>query len=213
MKSNCDYLKRVGIFKDVGDLFLESVSNVCARKKLSSGEVLFFEGEQGGALYVVLSGSVRIERISQRGELVVLAVRGAGEVIGEMSLLDGQVRSAQATAVSDCRLLVIYQSDFQEVVLRSPEVSLAIMRQLSLRIRESGDLVLDQKLKLATERTHDYLVANCREDDEVFLFQPQHVIAELIGCSRETLCRSLNELVKQGRWKKLGRRRFQRTHP
>lgn len=197
MATNADYLRKVTIFRDVAAADLESFADACVRKRLEPGEALTLEGAEGSALYVLLSGKVRIEKSSTTGPQV-LGERGPGEVIGEMALIDGLPRSARAEAVTECKLLVLYQADFQRLVLKQPTASLAIMRTLSMRLREVGDTLVARQSQEVHERLLVYLSQHCDESGTVDLNVSQSKVAESLGCARETVSRAFSVLAKSG---------------
>ncbi|MCB9144550.1 MAG: diguanylate cyclase [Anaerolineales bacterium] len=101
---------------------------------LQAGEVLFDEGESGEALYLILDGKTAV--ITDRAERPnLIAVRGAGEIIGEMALVEGRPRMATVAALSPARLLCINKVGFNQLIQSKPEFGLELMRILSNRLR------------------------------------------------------------------------------
>ena len=207
MATNAEYLSRVPLFASLDQQTLDSFGDKCVRKKLERSEALFYEGSEGGALYVVLGGQVRIEKVTASG-VQVLGTRGPGEVIGEMSLIDGQPRSAQAVAASECKLLVLYRSDFESLVRAHPSASLAIMTSLSLRLREAADLLVARETQAVGERLLSHLTRLSGADGVVHLRLGQSELAETLGCARESLNRALNGLVRSGSIVKEGPKQY-----
>ena len=111
------------------------------RRLFPAGSQIMRQGEPGESLYVIMGGVVRVERehpaITQS---LVLAELGAGEVVGEMALLDGDPRSATVTALENTETLEISAADLAETILRYPEVSTALLRLLSRRLRNTNEL-------------------------------------------------------------------------
>ncbi|UCF98562.1 MAG: cyclic nucleotide-binding domain-containing protein [Spirochaetaceae bacterium] len=114
---------------------------------MKNGELLFGEGGSGDLAYVIMEGEVEISKLSD-GTNVRLAVRGAGELIGEMALLEEAPRMASARAVSDCRLLAIGREQLEELLSCSPSSARAMLRTVTERLRET-EAMLRQKEKLA----------------------------------------------------------------
>ena len=105
------------------------------------GSVLMRQGDPAETMYVILSGKVRVERSHPALiEPVVLADLGQGEVVGEMGLLDGEPRSATVTALEDTETLEMDAADLSYTVLRYPEVSMALLRTISRRLRSIDEL-------------------------------------------------------------------------
>jgi len=106
-----------------------------------AGRVIFAKGSPGRSMMAVLSGSVRISTTSPSGHEVVLAILNAGEIFGEMALLDDGERTADAIAMSDCRLLVIDQRDFIPFLKSRSDLCICLLRMLSRRLRRTDEIV------------------------------------------------------------------------
>ena len=104
-------------------------------REFRKGHVLFREGEPGREMFVVQSGKVNITKTVRETEKI-LATLGPGEFFGEMSLLDGEPRSATVRAETDMRLLVILRRNFQTLLTEVPELTRNILIVLSRRLRE-----------------------------------------------------------------------------
>lgn len=105
-------------------------------QKRVAGDVIFAEGDAGKCMYILRSGEVEI----RRGETVVERV-GPGGIFGEMSLIDGSPRSAEARAATDCELLEIDEKTFVYLVHEAPYFALDVMRTLAARIRSMNELI------------------------------------------------------------------------
>ncbi|MFP4324234.1 MAG: cyclic nucleotide-binding domain-containing protein, partial [Anaerolineales bacterium] len=125
-------LKTVGIFQQVPDNILVEIAALLDEVRLSPGETLFQEGEAGSAMYIIVSGVVRIQT-----EKTVVAERKTREFIGEMSLFDGAPRSATAVAQEETHLLRLSQGAFRELLANHADMALGIIRVLSERLREA----------------------------------------------------------------------------
>ncbi len=104
-------------------------------ERLDEGRVLFRKGDPGDKLYVVLAGRISIGTTSEDGKEVVFNVLGRGEVFGEIALLDGKARTADATAMAECHLLVLDRSDFMPFLESHPEVAARLIAVLCERVR------------------------------------------------------------------------------
>ncbi|MEM7244588.1 MAG: cyclic nucleotide-binding domain-containing protein [Acidobacteriota bacterium] len=126
-------LSRVPLFAGLGTSDLGRIAELAEELTLSAGTVLFSEGDEPDGLFVVLEGRVRIERGG-----TALAVLEEGACLGEMGLLDGEPRSASATAIDDGVLLWIAREDFEDILVAHREVALAIVRVLCARLRDTS---------------------------------------------------------------------------
>lgn len=122
-------LSAVPLFSDLSARELKVVSGLVHERTALAGEVIFDEGEEGQAIYVLLSGRVAIchpERIEQP-----IAVVAGGGIFGELALIDGGPRSAQARAVEDCRLGVMFRGDFSNLMQSHALIATKISFQLA----------------------------------------------------------------------------------
>jgi signal transduction histidine kinase len=140
-------LRRFPLFADLSDADLERLSAMATHCEASPGERFIEEGEPGESLYVIEEGEVEITR-REGGREVVLATRGPGEFIGEMSLLEDAPRSASARALRETRLLVVHRAAFQTLLSCSPSAPLTLLRTVSARLRSTEALLMQQE-KLA----------------------------------------------------------------
>ncbi len=143
-----EFLRRLSLFADLPEADLQALYQRAEPMTLPAGEWLMREGEIGDALYVVLEGGIEITKRSGEQE-VVLAVRGPGEVIGELALLEQTPRSASGRAVQEARLLRIGKEAFKQMLAASPSAALALLHTFNTRLR-STEAMLRQTEKMAS---------------------------------------------------------------
>jgi len=130
-------LRRVPLLADLSPSDLKRVAAIATEQHFLDGEIIFEQGEPGDEMYVVVSGEVRVlVRDGNKGEKEA-ARRKAGETVGEMSVISGNVRSATLAAAGDVHLLCLDQKSFEGLLRERPEVSLAVMRMLCDRLRQA----------------------------------------------------------------------------
>jgi len=142
-----DFLKKVPLFADLPDDDLDRLCALATEEKISANEVLFTEGEIGDKTYVIMSGEIDILKESG-GQTVLLASRHAGEVIGEMSLLDQAPRFASGVAKTESDLLAISHKSLENLLDTSPSAARVMLSTITNRLR-STELVLRQSEKMA----------------------------------------------------------------
>ena len=142
-----DELRRVPLFADLAEEDLVQLYRMAETVSLDAGELVFEEGSPGDALYVVLDGELEVSK-RQGGQDVVLAVRGVGDFIGEMSLLEQAPRSASVRTLRETRLLMISQAAFDTLLSCSPSAYLTMLRTVTSRLR-STESMLVQSEKMA----------------------------------------------------------------
>ena len=120
---------------------LDDLAKFVKEDGVPAGRVLFDFGDPGASMYIVKSGKIRISIPGDHGEEVPLANLGPGEFFGEMALLDGQPRSARATAVDDTDLIEIARESFLQFVGGRPETALAMLAATAKRLRKTDELM------------------------------------------------------------------------
>ncbi len=142
-----DFVRRLPLFANVGEGDLQWLVERAKVVTKSKGEILLAEGEPSGPLYIVLEGEFEFTKRSGNQD-VLLAVRGEGEVIGELSMLDHSPRTATARATQDSRLLMIPPDAFQQLLSNSPSATMAILQTVTSRLRNTESM-LRQSEKMA----------------------------------------------------------------
>lgn len=142
-----EFLHHLSIFSALTGDQLERLVELGQQVVLRTGDVLIREGDPGDSLYVVLEGEFEVTKQTGSSD-VVIAHRGAGEVMGEMSLLDNEPRSATVRALTPCRLLKIDQGSFHKLLEGSPAAARAILKTVTSRLRNT-EAMLRQSEKMA----------------------------------------------------------------
>ena len=116
-------LKMNPMFAELGTEELQRISNLCHTQQLAAGEMLFQKGDSGDALFGVRRGQIRIETSASDGSRLTLNFLGPGDLFGEVAVLDGQARTADATAAEPSELFVLRREDFLAHLEREPHVA------------------------------------------------------------------------------------------
>jgi CRP-like cAMP-binding protein len=127
------FLKNVPLFSSMPPGELSHLAKVAEEIVFHAGETIITQGEHGESLYVIIEGRVSVD---QNGTNV--AGLGESDYFGEMSILDGEPRSASVKATTDCLVLCINQDDFYAILARHHEVSLNVIRTLTVRLRQTA---------------------------------------------------------------------------
>ena len=152
MFNQLDYnrLRSVTIFKDLDKSELEIVHKHVFEQIVKKDSVLFAEGMPGELLYIIMSGCVEIIKKTKDNEQIVLATMGANDIVGEMSLIDLETRSATARTSEDSVLLVIKKQSFNEILQSDPrtaaKILMVLLKVISRRLR-----MTDKKIDIRTE--------------------------------------------------------------
>ncbi|HSL07725.1 MAG TPA: Crp/Fnr family transcriptional regulator [Pseudonocardiaceae bacterium] len=169
------------------------------------GQVLFFEGDQGGSVIALRRGRAKVSVQTLPGRELLLTVKGPGELIGEMSALDGRPRSATATAMEPVQALVVSASVFQDFLQAHPRVALRLLQTLAAELRDTDELIADRDSGDTVNRTARRLVQLAVRYGEhnggnthVGLALTHADLASWIGVSREATSRALSQLRLAG---------------
>ena len=193
-----DSLSSVPLFVDLNDEELKLVEASCTPRKYPKNSMVILEEEFGDIIFIIVSGTVKITRVNDEGKEVILSLLGPGEIFGEMAILDGEARSANALAQEDCELMAIQKSEFLNLLRRNFKISFALMGELAKRLRKSDQQIEALSLSDAEHRI-GVSVLNLAEDMGVIRkgqvtiekLPFQQDIANMSGTSRETVSRVL----------------------
>lgn len=189
-------LRALTFLQGVEEPLLDGLMTAAFPRRLARGQVLFTEGEASDLVFVVVTGRIKVLVSSPRGDELVVAVLGPGELLGELSVLDGSDRSATAVALDDVSLWCVPATALLAVLRRSPVASLALSADLAGRLRRltitTADLVfLDLPRRLAK-----YLVSGANGNGVQQLAQVE--VAAQLGVTRQSLNRALQRLQDRG---------------
>jgi len=177
-------------------------------RHFAAGETIFLMGSPGGSMMAVLSGTVRISIPSQEGREIVLAVLLPGEVFGEIALLDGKERTADARAMTACDLAVLERRDVLEFLERQPNAWPRVVEVLCDRLRatdlQMAEVAMQQlPVRLAKVLLRmTYVEALSRPADRVQVSQRE--LGNIVGAARESINKCLSEWQRSG-WVRIDR--------
>ncbi len=203
-----------GLFRDIpllAKLTGPDLRDLASRGKVrryAGGTTIFREGDRGDSLHVVMDGNVRVTVVSPRGEEATVALLGPGEFVGDLALLDGLPRSANAVATEATKTLVVTREDFRRWLAERPKASLSLLEALSLRVRRTDEVLADLTFLDLPRRLAKRLAALA--SDRAASGRPaklritQAELASMLGVSRESVNKQLNEFERSG-WVRLGR--------
>ena len=206
-----DNLSSVPLFIDLNDEELQGVSDSCTPRKYPKNSMIILEEEFGDIIFIILTGTVKITRVNDEGKEVILSLLGPGEIFGEMAILDGEARSANALAQEDCSLLAIQKSEFLSLLRKNFKISFALMGELAKRLRKSDQQIEALSLSDAEHRI-GVSILNLAEEMGVIRHGKvtidnlpfQQDIANMAGTSRETVSRILKMFEDRNMLTKVG---------
>ena len=163
-------LRAVPLFRALDDEAANELCELLTMRDVAAGTSLFHRGEPGDAMYLIENGRVRISLKDTDGHDATLAEMDDGDFFGEMSLLDGHARSADATASVDCRLAVLSRADFRSFLRKDPDIALGVLTALTHRLRRTDDLLRHRVSRNANEEEAARLTVADRAADMIAEF-------------------------------------------
>ena len=210
---HADYLRSVSIFSDLKDTEIISIAKKMSHSSYSKGELIVMEETEGKHCFFITQGSVKITRSSKEGREVILAIITTGDFFGEMSLLDGETRSANVMTLEETQVLVLNRDDFMATLEQYPRVSIQLLKELTIRLRKSDIQIASLTLSDAEKRVGLCILRLADEQGtikqghvKIRKFPYQHDIANMAGTSRETVSRALVLLEQSGLIQREGRK-------
>jgi CRP/FNR family transcriptional regulator, cyclic AMP receptor protein len=165
-----DALRSVPLFRALDDMAASELCALLTMREVARGTPLFERGEPGDSMFLIENGRVRISVKDADGHDTTLAEMGKGDFFGEMSLLDGNARSADATASVDCRLAVLPRAEFRSFLRKNPDIALGILTALTHRLRRTDDLLRHRVSRNANEEEEARLTVADRAADLIAEF-------------------------------------------
>jgi CRP/FNR family cyclic AMP-dependent transcriptional regulator len=201
-QDNAHILGKSALFGALDDSVRKELAARVHRKSFAVGEPIFHVGDPGLSMMVILNGSVRVSLPGPKGKTVILADLGAGDLLGEVALLDGKERSADATALTKCELLVLDRRDVVSFLEKRADLCLKLLDLLCARLRKSdqrmsGIAFFELSSRLAKVLLDQSAKAS-RPGIKPKLSLSQTELAGMINATRENVNRCLRNWQRQG---------------
>ena len=193
-----EFLATVPLLQGLDDAELTRLAELMRERSYPKGSIILFEDDPGDSLFIVRSGRVKVVLVGEDGREVILTILGPGEHFGELSLIDGQPRSAHVIAVEDTQLVVLRREDFRKRVDQSPALAWALLTALSRRLRRADEQIGRLVLLDVHGRIAKLLLDNAGPDGVIEKRLTHQTIAQMIGASRETVSRAMREFQERG---------------
>ena len=170
MPCDAQMLAGVTLFEHLDEDDRRSLAEVIDRRSLATGAILFQSGEPGDSLYVVQSGEVELFIKDTAGQKIVLTVVEAGEIFGELALLDQGARTATAVALEDTELLELDRDDLLMLFKKAPDAALGLLASMGHMTRKADALLRTRVSRNAKEEVEDKATLGERVADKVAAF-------------------------------------------
>jgi CRP/FNR family transcriptional regulator, cyclic AMP receptor protein len=200
-------LRNHPFFSGLSRASIERLASCFTKRNVPRGTTIFRKGDAGTELVAVISGSIRISAAGADGREAVLNIIRDGEITGEIALLDGRPRTADATAMSDCELMVIERREFIAFLRQQPEFAFKLIEILCARLRRTSEQVEDLTFLDLPARLAKAVLRLAEEAGGAWprkISVTQREVSQLIGMSRESTNKRLRSWAQAG-WIRLER--------
>jgi CRP/FNR family cyclic AMP-dependent transcriptional regulator len=192
-------LRTIKFLCNVDESVIRALATKVHRRTFKANTALFHSGEPGMMLYMVVSGWVRIERVTVTGQTLVIAKRGPGTQLGELALFDGAPRSADAVTDTECEVISLDRKTFLDCLTESPTASIAVMASLADMVRQAGSNLESIRSLDVPGRLAELLLSYCETHGaalpggavKINIRVTHQSLADQVGVARETVTRTL----------------------
>ena len=192
------------LFADCSEDELAEIVSRARLHEFRAGKEIMGQGEEGDALFILLSGVARVSVLAANGREIVLDYAEGGEVLGEIAMIDGGLRTASVHAFTDCRALRLSRPAFAEIIGAQPSLAMRIMQGLARRLRQTNLTVEAERAYTSGPRLARFLLRLMLGDGEgegaaeLKLALSQGELGNFAGMSREQINRQLSAWVDGG---------------
>jgi len=202
-KEALESLRAIPLFSRVSDADLEDLASHLIERRFPKHTTVVEEGLPGDYMYVIRDGRVKVTKASEDGREKIMNFLEAGAFFGDMALLSNEPRSASVKTLEPSRLLALSRRDFIDLLRQSPDMALAVIEELTNRLRETNEQASSMSFQGVKERTRGLFQRIARSEPARGgrLLTPvltHQQIADMIGTSRETVTRAIRQLKEEG---------------
>jgi len=194
-------IARIPLFQGLDRKHYDELAMIVTDQVFQKGESIFDEEDEGTGFYVVISGRVKIFKLSPEGKEQTLHIFGPGEPFGEVAVFTGRKYPASAEALEETRAFFFARKEFMDLIRRDPSLALNMLAVLSQRLRRFSGLIEDLSLKEVPGRLAAYLLylqEGKKGGDDLLLEISKNQLASLLGTIPETLSRILARMNREG---------------
>jgi CRP-like cAMP-binding protein len=195
------HIASIPLFEGLPTEQLEELAMIVTDQVFRRGQIIFSEGDEGTGFYVVITGRVKVFKLSFEGKEQTLHLFGPGEPFAEVAVFTGQRFPANAEALEESRVFFFPRDSFVDLIKRNTSIALSMLAVLSLRLRRFTHLIDDLSLKEVPGRLSAYLLYLSEQEKgavDLDLTITKSQLASLLGTIPETLSRIFNRMSKQG---------------
>lgn len=204
-------IANIPLFRGLARKQHEDLAMILMEQVFKRGHSIFFDGDEANGFYVVVSGRVKIFKLSPEGKEQILHIFGPGEPFGEVAVFTGKRFPANAEALEETRVFFIPRTAFVDLIRQDPSLALNMLAELSMRLRRFTLLIENLSLKEVPGRLAAYLLylsEGKKGTNEVVLDISKNQLASLLGTIPETLSRILARMTREGFIQSRGQRQI-----
>ena len=198
------HLSQVDLFNDLSLQQLDEVGSIISVKKYKKTELIFADGDDGIGFYIVISGRVKVYKVSPDGKEQIMHIFGPGQPFAEVPVFEGSRYPANAEAMEQCRLFFFPKKAFIKLIQANPSLAMNMLASLSQRLKQFSRLIESLSLKEVPGRLASYLLYLSDKNGSIEEFEldiAKSQLASLLGTIPETLSRiftrlSQNDLIR-----------------
>jgi len=200
MKTPLDVIAAIPIFNGLPDDQITAIKQIAIEKKVTKGEILFSEGDEGKGFFVIAEGRLKVFKVSPDGKEQILHILGRGQPFGEVSVFAGQRFPANAQALESSRVFFLPRSGIVNLIAANPSLALNMLAVMSKKLRQFAVQIENLSLKEMPARLASYLIYLAEEqgvDEVITLKISKGQLASILGTIPETLSRIFARLSGQ----------------
>lgn len=196
-----DLLRRVPLFEHLSDTQAQALTDALEKKRYKRSEEIVKAGQKANMLFVILSGKAHVMVANSKGKEVVLAILGAGDYIGEMSLLDDLPHSASVVTDSEVDVLTLTREGFNLCISQNSQIAISVMVGLVNRLRKTNQKIASLALLSVPSRVTRFLFENAEKTENGDLVVKNKIshaaLGREVGASREMVSKAMKEFEAQ----------------
>jgi len=199
------YLKHIKLFSGLSQAELQEMDRITRMQEIKKKQPIYLPGDPANTVYLLKKGRVKIASSASSGKEVTFEILEAGEIFGELEVLEGSPRETLAEALDDALICAIRREDFDRYLREHPNLSVKLTKLIGLRLRKIQTRVEDLVFRDAPARVAHLLLELSKTegapDGSGIRLQAKlthQEMANLIGCSRETVSTILGQFREQG---------------
>jgi CRP/FNR family transcriptional regulator, dissimilatory nitrate respiration regulator len=196
-----DQISSIPLFNGLPEAQRSELAEIATEKRFTPSQTIFSEGDEGEGFYIVISGRVKIFKMSPDGREQILHILGPGEIFGEVPVFAGARFPANAGTMEESRVFYFSRNALVSLIEKNPSIAMGMLSVLSRRLRMFASLIDDLSLKEVPGRLASYLLYLSKKEKgsgDIELDITKGQLASLLGTIPETLSRILAKMSAQG---------------